>query len=84
MTEIALALLCLLIAYLAHRALKKREASPEEVDSALNRIDVLLDACVYIEADDGKDTVVNRHLQKRADHLEQHYEKMAKRAKRRK
>jgi len=57
-----------------------KRSSPKEVDDQLNRMGVLLDACFYIAADDGKDTVVNRHLQKRADHLEQHYDKMAKRA----
>jgi hypothetical protein len=56
-----------------------KRPSPKEVDDQLNRTGVLLDACFYIAADDGKDTVVNRHLQKRADHLEEHYKRMAKR-----
>ncbi len=60
----------------------KKQPSPKQLDDQLNRVGVLLDACYYIVADDGKDTVVNRHLQKRADHLEQHYEKMKKRANR--
>jgi hypothetical protein len=58
----------------------KNKMSPKEFETRVNANGLDLDACFYILADNGKDTVVNRHLQRRADHLEQHASKMRERA----
>lgn len=58
----------------------KKQPSPKEVEKRIDALNLDVLSCFYIMADDGKDKLVNRHLQKRADHLEQHYERMAKRA----
>ena len=51
-----------------------------EVEKRIDALNLDVLSCFYIMADDGKDKLVNRHLQKRADHLEQHAAKMRQRA----
>ena len=57
-----------------------KRMSPKEFETRVDAMQLEVDACFYIMADDGKDKVVNRHLQKRADHLEKHAAKMRARA----
>lgn len=57
-----------------------KRMSPKEFETSVDAMQLEVDACFYIMADDGKDKVVNRHLQKRADHLEKHAAKMRARS----
>ena len=56
-------------------------ADAREAEKRLNAASLDLDSCFYIAADNGKDSVVNRHLQRRAEHLEKHAAKMREREK---
>lgn len=58
----------------------RKQPDPKEIKTRIDAMNLQFDSFLYIMADDGKDTVVNRHLQRRADHLEKHAAKMRERA----
>lgn len=54
----------------------QRKQEVDDVELLIDSTAIRLDSCFYIAAHNGKDTVVNRRLQKRADELEKIADKL--------
>jgi hypothetical protein len=67
--------------FVAHKlGLFKKVPSPQELDTRFDSLNASLNACFYMLADNGKDTVVNRHLSRRADEHERKAKRLKTRA----